>query len=375
MAMRGEVEFDGSGAAAAGPAPPAPASASASVPASAPASVSAPVSASVSADVLAQLPAELRDVMQREIERQVADRVRERLEPQQRLFELAQEGGRVGVFEIDMRNGYSTGSRMWARLLGQAEGTTHVGREQWTRMLHPEDRERVLKAVARAVALGGDTALDYRIRLPDGSERWLSSRNLIEQDELGRSLRAYGTLHDITERKLLEAQILYNASHDSLTGLANRRRFMEELGNAFEELHGTDDRVAVALFDLDDLKPANDRHGHEAGDRLLQASADRLGAVAGNRGVAARLGGDEFALLLKGRNALQLRELAEQSLRDIRQPVAFGSLVLQSGASAGGAVDRCLPTSSPKFLLRRADIALYAAKRTARGEYREAPTG
>lgn len=339
------------------------------------AGATAPPSAAAPADILASLPAELRDVLQQEIERQVAVQVQQRLEPHQRLLELAQEGGRVGVFEINMRNGNATGSRMWARLLGQAEGATHVDREGWTRMLHPDDRERVLQAVAQAVALGCDTALEYRILLPDGGVRWLASRNLIEKDDQGRSLRAYGTLHDITERKLLEIQILHNANHDSLTGLPNRRRFMEALGNAFDELQDTADHVAVALFDLDYLKPANDRYGHEAGDKLLQAAADRLGAVASNRGIAARIGGDEFALLLKGPGALQLRVFAEQSLRDIRQPVSFGKLVLKSGASAGGAVDRCLPDSSPEFLLRRADVALYSAKRSARGEYREAPTG
>ncbi len=324
-------------------------------------------------DLIAHLPADLGDLVRQEIDRQVSLRVAAAVAHDRRLLELAQEGGRIGVFEIDMRSGRSTGSAMWARLLGQPDSTACVDRQMWIEMVHPDDRETILNAVAKAVALGCDTALDYRIMLPDGGVRWLHSRNLIEKDDQGRSHRAYGTLQDITDRKLLEAQILHNANHDSLTGLPNRRRFMEEVGQAFAERERTGQQIAVALFDLDDLKPANDRYGHEAGDALLTATACRLDRVVATSGMAARLGGDEFALLLKGPSALQLRTIAEQSLQVIHRPVTFSDRVLRSSASAGGAVDVIGQDSSPELLLRRADMALYAAKRHARGTYREAP--
>jgi diguanylate cyclase (GGDEF)-like protein len=326
-------------------------------------------------DVIEQLSPELKDIVQREIESRVALRLEEEISHHRRLLDLAQEGGRVGVFEIDMRSGKSTGSAMWARLLGQPEVTACVDRQMWINMVHPDDRKRIVEAVAKAVAMGCDTALDYRIMLPDGSTRWLHSRNLIEKDEHGRSCRAYGTLQDITDRKLLEAQILHNANHDILTGLPNRRWFMEEVSQAFEERERTGQEIGLALFDLDDLKPANDHYGHEAGDALIQATANRLGEVASRAGMAARLGGDEFAILLKGHGALKLRKLAEQSLHVIHRPVAFSDLVLHSSASAGGAVVTVGQISSPELLLRRADLALYAAKRHARGTYQEAPRG
>lgn len=327
------------------------------------------------ANLIAQLSPDLRDAVKQEIEAQVALRLVQEISHHRRLLDLAQEGGRVGVFEIDMRSGTSTGSAMWARLLGKPEGTAFVDRQMWIDIVHPDDRKQIVEAVAKAVALGCDTALDYRIMLPDGGTRWLHSRNLIEKDGHGRSCRAYGTLQDITDRKLLEAQILHNANHDILTGLPNRRRFMEEVTQAFEERERTGQEIAVALFDLDDLKPANDHYGHEAGDVLIQTTADRLGRVASQAGMAARLGGDEFAMLLKGHGALELRKLAEQSLHVIHRPVPFSDFVLQSSASAGGAVVTVEQISSPELLLRRADLALYAAKRHARGSYQEAPRG
>jgi diguanylate cyclase (GGDEF)-like protein len=335
----------------------------------APTRVSKPQLCQSGHDLVGRLPPEVQEAIRQEIEREVALQLHERAAAHHRLLELAQEGGRVGVFEIDMRSGLSTGSSMWARLLALPEGAATVDRQAWAGMLHPEDREHVLGAVAKAVMLGCDTALDYRITLPDGTIRWLHSRNLIEKDEHGRSFRAYGTLQDITDRKRLEAEIQHSANHDSLTGLPNRRRFMEELCQAFEDGHRNSEQVAVALFDLDNLKPTNDLYGHEAGDVLIQASAGRLGSVAVKAGLAARLGGDEFALLLRGRDARQLRRLAERSLQAIRRPVSFGNITLQSSASAGGAVDNIASDSSPEALLRKADLALYVAKRNARGTY------
>ncbi len=323
-------------------------------------------------DLIAQLAPELQDGIRQEIEREVAARLHERLAAHHRLLELAQEGGQVGVFEIDMLTGHSTGSSMWARLLALPDGTASVGRQAWVRMLYPDDRDHVLQSVAKAAALGCDTALDYRIILPDGTIRWLHSRNLIEKDAQGRPARAYGTLQDISDRKLLEAKVLHSANHDSLTGLPNRRRFMEELGQAFEDGNRRPARVAVALIDLDNLKPTNDLHGHEAGDALLQASAERLGAIARDTGLAARLGGDEFALLIMDSDARQLRRMAQESLAAIRSPVRFGETMLQSSASAGGAWEHIGSHSSPELLLRRADSALYRAKRNARGTYQEA---
>jgi len=318
-----------------------------------------------------QVPPDRSDAMRVAIESEVTRRLEEKVACQRRLLDLAQEGGRVGIFEIDMKSGAATGSAMWARLLGLPKGTDHLDRRTWIGMLHPDDRDQLLTRVQAAVDNGGDTALEYRIVLPDGSHRWLHSRNLIELDDAGRSGRAYGTLQDITDRKLLEAEILHSANHDSLTDLPNRRRFMDELSNAFER-QSEENPVGVVLFDLDDLKPTNDSHGHQAGDALIVAAARRLRNVARHSGMAARIGGDEFALLLTGSNALRRRALAERTLTIFQRRVRFGGTVLRSGASAGGALQTAGDGGSPEHLLRRADTALYVAKRTSRGRYREA---
>lgn len=326
----------------------------------------------IGSHLLAGLSSELRAAINEEIDRQVATRIKREVAHYRELFELAQQGGRVGVFEINMLDGTSMGSAMWAELLGQPAGTTGIDRRRWVELLHPDDRNRILQAVAEAVATGDDTALEYRIILPDGGIRWLHSRNMSRKLRNGTLYKAYGTLQDITDRKRLEAEILHNAYHDSLTGIPNRRCFVEGLRDAFDKRMRTGQEVAVALFDLDDLKPANDCFGHEAGDALICAAADRLRSVVYDTGMVARLGGDEFAVLLEGSGTQQLQQLADQSLKEISQPVDFNGRLLKSSASAGGAIGSIARSETPEGLLRCADMALYAAKRSGRGTYQVA---
>lgn len=150
-----------------------------------------------------------------------------------------------------------------------------------------------------------------------------------------------------------------DAGHDSLTGLANRRAFLNALDTSVSETEpGT---VAVALFDLDGFKEINDGFGHAAGDDALIEFAARLRDSARNRGTAARLGGDEFALLVAGGDAEFVAvAVAHELTQGLR--VRIGVAEVPIGASAGIAVNRHGDTAS--LLLRRADQAMYHAKRS-----------
>jgi diguanylate cyclase (GGDEF)-like protein len=173
--------------------------------------------------------------------------------------------------------------------------------------------------------------------------------------------------HDIEQRKALEEQLSYQAFHDPLTGLANRRRFMTAVGGALETSRGT----AALFLDLDDFKDVNDEMGHDAGDALLSSIGHRIIAAVRPGDLACRLGGDEFAVVLPETDRIEDAEaVAERLLAAIADPVEIEGVALQVSASVGVAICRAGEEMSVDDLLRRSDVAMYHAK--ARGKHRSA---
>jgi diguanylate cyclase (GGDEF)-like protein len=157
------------------------------------------------------------------------------------------------------------------------------------------------------------------------------------------------------EREELAEELRQRATTCSLTDLVNRTGFLELVAEALE----TSDPVAVGLLDLDDFKGVNDTLGHEAGDDLLVQVAQRLRAATGARDVVARLGGDEFALLLRARPE-ELAAKADRVIEALVAPLVVEGHELQVAGSLG--VVLRTDSSSMGDLLRRADLAMYAAK-------------
>jgi diguanylate cyclase (GGDEF)-like protein len=168
------------------------------------------------------------------------------------------------------------------------------------------------------------------------------------------------TLIYISSSKRKSEQLLHQAHHDLLTGLPNRSRLIMSLEEA---LAGPNPRsFALLLLDLDRFKEVNDSFGHQSGDRLLREIGPRLRGVLRESDVLARLGGDEFALLLPMTDATGGVVVAEQLLRALEEPFGIDGHAFQIGGSIGIAT---YPVDglSPSDLMRRADVAMYAAKR------------
>ena len=165
------------------------------------------------------------------------------------------------------------------------------------------------------------------------------------------------------------AELRHRAYHDSLTQLPNRAHFMERLQQALE-LPG--DRTALLFLDLDDFKRVNDQLGHQIGDDLLVAVSQRLRTCIRPSDTLARLGGDEFALLLErvGEEALATR-IAARIVARLSAPFEVGGRRLRISASIGVALADRGPGGS---LLRRADQAMYLAKRDGKAGFAVAPT-
>ena len=166
---------------------------------------------------------------------------------------------------------------------------------------------------------------------------------------------------DVSERKALEEQLRKLAFHDPLTLLANRSLFWNRVEHALALAQRTQLRVAVMFLDLDNFKNVNDSLGHDTGDRLLQAAAQRLVKSTRPSDTVARLGGDEFAILLEGIGSDTDAERIALPIGDaFNQPLLVDGRETEASASIGVACSR--PGDDAEQLLRNADIAMYNAK-------------
>lgn len=176
-------------------------------------------------------------------------------------------------------------------------------------------------------------------------------------------------LRDVTERKLLEQQLRYQATHDPLTQLANRSRLADRLQHALVRSERTGTRIAVLFMDLDNFKGVNDSLGHSAGDRLLTQVAERVQGCLRSVDTVARLGGDEFAILLEDVTAeSEATEITARIFDALRPPFALDGKELSVRASIGIAVsDPQRHARDGDALLRDADTAMYVAKAHGKG--------
>lgn len=174
-------------------------------------------------------------------------------------------------------------------------------------------------------------------------------------------------------RELVSArdEMQYAATHDGLTGLANRNFALQKVQEAAERLkHGNDVSMALLLLDLDDFKNVNDSYGHLSGDRLLCVVANRLRSVLGKEGIACRMGGDEFLVIVEDRQALALLpRIAGRILERLNAAVALSNATALIQSSIGIA-KYPMDGKDAEQLLAAADLALYAAKRSGKGTFR-----
>ncbi|NKB17935.1 MAG: diguanylate cyclase [Pseudanabaena sp. CRU_2_10] len=175
-------------------------------------------------------------------------------------------------------------------------------------------------------------------------------------------IRSY--LADITERKRSQEIIQYQAHHDALTGLPNRKHFSNYLANTLAEATATDERLAVVFIDLDGFKQVNDSLGHDIGDLLLKTICERLPKFLQEEDMLARWGGDEFILLIRKVTSVdRIFELAQRMLQACKQPFNCGGHELYISASMGISLYP-LDGNHVDILVRNADTAMYRAKQS-----------
>ena len=250
------------------------------------------------------------------------------------------------------------------RMLGYTPQEWQNGK-LWPKRIHPDDRERIQTADERFEA-GGEESFseEYRLMAKDGSVVWVREEAVLIRDNSGEPLYWQGVFYNLTERKALEERLHYQAYHDPLTDLPNRRLFAHHLKGALKRTRRrTGHKSAVLFMDLDNFKVVNDSLGHEVGDHLLVAVGQRLKGCLRRGEVAARLGGDEFTLLLENiSSAGEAEEVAERIIRELRTPFAIEGHLIFATISIGIALSDTVGRAQEDLLLRAADIALYRAK-------------
>lgn len=185
----------------------------------------------------------------------------------------------------------------------------------------------------------------------------------------GEVTHRVAVMSDITEIKQNQEHLLRAAHHDGLTGIPNRTLFTDRLLQAIAQTQRSRTMLAVGYLDLDGFKPINDTYGHEAGDRVLIETAERLVLCLRGGDTVARLGGDEFVFLLVGLDAFDECEIAlQRMLEAIAQPFINGSVQLNLSASIGVTLYPA-DNVAPDVLLRHADQAMYQAKKAGKGRY------
>lgn len=214
--------------------------------------------------------------------------------------------------------------------------------------------------------------LNKRLELPavrrDGSQLSVEVRIQALVSEDHTSFSAF--LHDITERKQMEALREKEARFDALTGLLNRRGFFEAIPQAISRANRNEKSLALLFIDLDGFKAVNDTLDHEAGDALLKEVASRLLRTLRETDVVARLGGDEFVVLLEGLSpdSAEVFPCADKLLSVTRQPFVIHGETVCISASIGVALHLPGEKSTPDILLKMADQAMYKAKRAGKNQ-------
>jgi diguanylate cyclase (GGDEF)-like protein/PAS domain S-box-containing protein len=292
------------------------------------------------------------------------------LRASEEMLRLSIHVGRVGCYERDFRSDLLSCGVESRLMHGLPLDEEPVPFATWRNLLLPEDLARVEAQVEAELTRQADMSeLEYRFMHPERGLRHIETRSRVEYDDAGQPLRSFGVVIDVTERRQAEAQIAHLAHHDALTGLPNRILFAQRLDEALARAH-RGEPFALVCLDLDRFKEINDTLGHPVGDALLRAVTARLQSVIRPTDTVARLGGDEFALIqTRLERPADATAFAARLLEALQEAFDLDGYHVAASASIGVAIAPADGVAA-EALMRRADMALYAAKADGRGRFR-----
>lgn len=303
----------------------------------------------------------MRDITER---KQAEELIRQGEEKYRTILESIQEG----YFEVDLNGNFTFCNDSMSRLTGHSkEELLGMNHKQFT---NEETAKEVFHAFNEVYETEEPSkGFDWQIIRKNGVEGYIEASVTLQKDSSGKPTGFKGMVRDITERKRMEQQLNYMATHDTLTGLPNRLMFSQLLNQAIRSAQRHKRQLAVLFIDLDRFKTINDSLGHEAGDRMLKEMARRFKRSLRAVDVVGRLGGDEFVIFIEEVEEFrQVEIVAHKLLSSAIKPMVLTGEECRVTASIGISI---YPRDGldEQTLIKNADIAMYFAKEEGKNNY------
>lgn len=297
-------------------------------------------------------------------------RIEHALRESEQRFKVAGKAAYDLIYEWDV----ATDNLCWFgdidRILGFKPGDISHEIDNWLALIHPDDQAQLAGAVEQHRNSTQPINYEYRVRHKDGTYRYWSDHALPLLDEHRKPYKWIGVCTDITTQKQQQHELEFSAYHDRLTSLPNRLLLSDRLRQVMSQEARRGQSLAVVYIDLDGFKDVNDTYGHEVGDRLLVAIANRFQRVLREGDTVSRLGGDEFvAVLIDIETTASAIPMLRRLLKVIAEPVLVDNLALQVSASLGVSFYPQVDDVDADQLLRQADQAMYQAKLEGKNRY------
>ena len=288
----------------------------------------------------------------------------------ERRLRAAQKLGRMGDIEHDLTTGEGYWSDELFRLMDYPPDSFRPTLGDAIRRVHPEDRDPLVETIQEAILSGGEAALVFRVVRTDGSITHLSGQIKINKDDQGRSMSFHGVVVDVTQLKEAEAKLREMATTDDLTGIHNRRNFLELTDREVARSQRHSRPLSLLMMDIDHFKNVNDTYGHDVGDLVLKAVVRRTRSTLRDTDHLGRFGGEEFVALLPETGLEAAVATAERILKVVSAtPMETPDHSFTVTISIGVAeLQDHLPDTSA--LLKAADQAMYEAKNNGRNQVR-----
>jgi len=303
-------------------------------------------------------------------------RIQREARKREELFQIVTENAADMIALVDVKGHRLYNSPAYKRILGYS--AAELGETSAFEQIHPDDRLNVLEAgrEARSSGNGIGKKLEYRIRHKDGTWRVLESIASTIRDEKGEVAKLVIVNRDVTDRKRAQEQLEHNSFHDALTGLPNRRLFLERLQHLFRRAQRNPERrYALLVVDLDGFKGFNDSMGPAVGDHVIVQVGQRLGAclradtiscprsdLPTTDAVLSRMGSDEFTIVLEEvSDPSDAMRVAKRILTAVAEPLLVEGREVRASASVGIGLSNSAHKRA-EDLLHEADVAMRRAK-------------
>lgn len=301
---------------------------------------------------------ELVDVFNRMLDNLASENLA--LQSSENRFRILTSNAPIGIFQLGADNNLVYANERWYKITGtQADARAWEIHES---RIIKDDMDLYRASWERARRKNHAVLVEYRYQNEQGGEKFLMENVA----PLAASLGMIGTLADVSELKNAQKELEKLAFYDPLTGLPNRRFFVDLLGFGLAKAKRGVAKAAVLVLDMDNFKRVNDLLGHSGGDQLLQQQAQRIRAAVREQDAVSRMGGDEFTIMLAPINEIsEVTSLAKRVLDAVNLPITVGAHTLEVGASIGVALYPA-DGETAEDLMRNADMALYEAKGSGR---------